>query len=76
MRGELRTGLAEPRATAMVLAALPALGLALGAALGADPLSWLTGSGPGRLVLAAGLALEALGVLWSWRIAVSLEATL
>ena len=76
VRGELRTGLAEPRATALVLAGLPALGLMLGAALGADPLSWLSGSGLGRLVLAGGLALEALGVLWSWRIAVSLEATL
>jgi tight adherence protein B len=76
VRGELRTGLAEPRATAVVLAALPALGLVLGSALGADPLHWLFGSTPGRLVLAAGLALEGVGAWWSWRITVSLEAAL
>ena len=76
IRGELRTGLAEPRATAIVLAALPGLGLLLGAGLGADPWSWLLGSGAGRVVLAAGLLLEVVGVLWSWRITVSLEAAL
>ncbi len=76
VRGELRAGLAEPRATALVLAALPALGLVLGSALGADPLHWLLGSTPGRLVLAAGLALEVVGTWWSWRITTSLEAAL
>jgi tight adherence protein B len=76
VRGELRAGLAEPRATALVLAALPVLGLVLGSALGADPLHWLLGSTPGRLVLAAGLALEAVGTWWSWRITASLAASL
>jgi tight adherence protein B len=76
VRGELRAGLAEPRATALVLAALPALGLMLGSALGADPLHWLLGSTPGRLVLTAGLVLEAFGAWWSWRITASLEAAL
>ena len=76
VRSELRTGLAEPRATALVLAALPALGLLLGSALGADPVHWLVGTLPGRFVLAAGLALEAVGAWWSWRITVSLEAAL
>jgi tight adherence protein B len=76
VRAELRTGLAEPRATAVVLAALPLLGLLLGTALGADPVQWLLGSAPGRLVLLAGLALEAVGAWWSWRITVSLEAAL
>ena len=76
VRGELRAGVAEPRATALVLAALPLLGLALGTALGADPVSWLLGSAPGRIVLAAGLVLEVVGAWWSWRITVSLEAAL
>jgi tight adherence protein B len=76
VRAELRAGLAEPRATALVLAALPALGLLLGTALGTDPWHWLLGSTPGRLVLAAGLVLEAVGAWWSWRITVSLEAAL
>jgi tight adherence protein B len=76
IRRELRTGMAEPRATAVVLALLPAVGILLGSALGADPLSWLFGTRPGNLVLAAGLALEGLGVLWAWRIAARLEAEL
>jgi tight adherence protein B len=70
---ELRAGLAEPRATALVLAGLPLVGLALGALLGSDPLSWLLGSAPGLAVLVAGVALEAVGAWWSWRIAVSCE---
>jgi tight adherence protein B len=76
VRSELEAGLAEPRATAWVLACLPAVGIALGAALGAAPLSWLVGTSVGRLALAGGLVLEAVGVAWSWRIAASLEASL
>ena len=76
VRNELRAGVAEPRATAIVLATLPLLGVALGTALGAEPVPWLLGSAPGRVVLAAGLALEVVGAWWSWRITVSLEAAL
>mgnify|MGYP001290361197 CR=1 FL=1 len=76
VRAELAAGVAEPRATALVLAGLPALGLALGAGLGAQPLAWLLGTALGRVVLAAGLVLEALGALWAWRIAASLEESL
>jgi tight adherence protein B len=76
VRDELRAGLAEPRATAVVLACLPLLGLALGSLLGADPVAWLFGSRAGLLVLAAGLALEAAGACWAWRIASSLESLL
>ena len=76
VRNELRAGVAEPRATAIVLATLPLLGVALGTALGAAPVPWLLGSAPGRVVLAAGLGLEAVGAWWSWRITVSLEAAL
>lgn len=76
VRAELEAGLAEPRATAVVLACLPAVGLGLGAMLGAEPLPWLVGTVPGRVVLGAGICLEMVGVLWSWRIARSLETSL
>jgi len=76
VRRDLRAGLAEPKATAFVLAALPLVGLGLGAGLGADPLSWLLGTAAGRLVLGVGLILEAVGALWSWRIVRALEADL
>jgi tight adherence protein B len=76
VRRELHAGLAEPRATAVVLAGLPLLGLLLGTALGAEPLSWLLGSSAGRVVLCLGLGLELLGAWWAWRIATRLEAQL
>jgi tight adherence protein B len=75
VRDELRAGLAEPRATAVVLACLPLLGLALGSLLGADPLAWLLGSPGGAAVLATGAALEVVGSWWAWRIAASLESS-
>jgi tight adherence protein B len=76
VRRELHAGLAEPRATALVLAALPLVGLAMGVALGADPLAWLLGTTAGNAVLALGMALECLGAWWAWRIAARLEAEL
>ncbi len=76
VRRELQAGLAEPRATAVVLTALPLVGLALGSMLGADPLRWLLGSSAGLLVLGAGLVLEAAGAAWVWRITSSLESDL
>jgi tight adherence protein B len=67
-RLELRAQLSGARATAAMLAALPALGLLLGTALGADPLHVLlhTGAGLGCLVL--GAALEGVGLWWVLRI--------
>lgn len=56
--------LAGPRSSAVVLAGLPLVGLGLGIAMGARPLAFLTGSPGGRAVAAAGLLLDALGVLW------------
>jgi tight adherence protein B len=67
-RLELRAQLSGARATAAMLAALPALGLLLGTALGADPLHVLlhTGAGLGCLVL--GAVLEGVGLWWVLRI--------
>ncbi|MEJ7702760.1 MAG: pilus assembly protein TadB [Geodermatophilaceae bacterium] len=60
--------LSGPRATAGLLALLPALGLAMGAALGADPIHVLTSTGPGQLALVAGVGLDVAGVLWTARL--------
>ena len=68
-RGEAAAELAGPIASARLLAALPLLGLLLGAGLGADPVAFLTAPGWGRGVLAAGVALDAAGLWWVGRLA-------
>lgn len=60
--------LAGPRATATLLAALPALGVLLAAGFGAHPLHLLLGTAPGLGCLLAGIALDLAGALWSARI--------
>ncbi|MGW2490535.1 type II secretion system F family protein [Streptomyces sp. NPDC001606] len=67
-RADLKAQLAGARATAVLLAALPALGLLLGAAMGADPLHVLLHTGAGFGCLAAGSLFEALGMWWAVRI--------
>ncbi|MFF1543815.1 type II secretion system F family protein [Streptomyces sp. NPDC058291] len=74
-RADLRAQLSGPRATVVMLAGLPALGLLLGATLGADPLHVLLHSGPGLGCLLIGGALEAAGAWWALRIVRSAEAT-
>jgi tight adherence protein B len=66
--GELRASLAGPRATAMVLAALPVLGIALGQGVGADPVRVLLGEGLGQVLLVVGCGLGCAGMAWSDRI--------
>lgn len=63
------TELAAARATARMMAALPALVLLLGAGIGGDPVAFLTGTPVGWGCLAAGLALTQAGLLWLERIA-------
>jgi tight adherence protein B len=60
--------LAGPRATAGLLAVLPAGGLLLAAGLGADPLSVLLTTPVGLLCLTVGLALDGLGLWWTGRL--------
>ena len=67
-RQELRAATAAPRASAMLLAGLPALGLAMGSGIGADPWRVLTGTGTGQVLLVAGVALELAGLAWSRRL--------
>lgn len=59
-----RSAFSGPRSTARILLALPAAGIGLGMLLGADPLATLTATGPGRALLASGLALTLVG--WAW----------
>lgn len=58
--------MAGPRTSATVLALLPALGVVLGEAIGAQPLRMLTG--PGQWLLAVGVALLCAGVAWCGRL--------
>lgn len=67
-RLELRTATAAPRASALLLAGLPVLGLAMGSGVGADPWAVLTTTGTGQVLLVAGVALELAGVAWSRRL--------
>lgn len=60
--------LAGPRATAGLLAVLPAAGLLMAAGLGADPLHVLLGTPLGLVCLVIGLGLEGLGLLWTGRL--------
>jgi tight adherence protein B len=68
VRREVSAQLAGPRATAILLAALPLVGLAMGAALGTDPFALLRRPSVVLAVLVPGLLLEAAGLLWTARI--------
>ena len=70
-RAEIEAALEPPRVTARMLAVLPAFGVALGTAIGADPLSFLLKTAPGRLCLLAGLLLALAGIAWVERLAAS-----
>ncbi|MFD9969105.1 type II secretion system F family protein [Streptomyces sp. NPDC059011] len=67
-RESLRAQLAGARSTVVVLALLPAIGLALGWGLGADPLHVLLHSPAGLGCLLVGGLLEAAGLYWAARI--------
>jgi tight adherence protein B len=60
--------LAGPRATAALLAVLPAAGLLLASGLGADPLRVLLSTPVGLACLTVGLLLDALGLWWTGRL--------
>ncbi|GGR60399.1 membrane protein [Streptomyces aurantiogriseus] len=72
-RADLRAQLAGARSTAVMLAGLPVLGLALGTALGADPLHVLLHTGAGWGCLLVGGVLEGVGTWWAVRIVRSAE---
>ena len=61
---DVRSTVEPARATGRLLAALPLLGLFLGAGLGADPVHVITSTLPGAASVAAGTALACVGVRW------------
>jgi tight adherence protein B len=67
-RRAVAAAVAGPRASAALLAGLPLLGIAMGAAMGAHPLTVLGESAGGRLLLCTGLILDALGLVWTDRL--------
>ncbi|MEU1303301.1 type II secretion system F family protein [Streptomyces shenzhenensis] len=73
-RADLRAQLEGARATAVMLAALPVLGLLLGTAMGADPLRVLLHTGAGLGCLVIGGLFEAAGLWWAARIVRGAEA--
>jgi tight adherence protein B len=74
-REEIALQLSGPRATARLLAGLPALGLGMAAALGAKPLQFLFTTMPGVLCLSLGSGLDILGLWWTSRLATAAEQT-
>ena len=62
------SSMAGARATAGILAALPALGVLLGQLMGARPLRFLLGGHAGGWLLLVGATLACFGLLWSDRI--------
>ncbi len=64
-RDRTAAALAGARATAMVLALLPLLGLGLGELMGASPLRVLLLSSAGAVLLPLGSALTCAGLLWA-----------
>ncbi|MEU3603790.1 type II secretion system F family protein [Streptomyces sp. NPDC006798] len=67
-REDLDAQLAGARSTIVLLALLPVMALALGTALGAEPLRVLLHTPAGLLCLLAGAGLEAAGLWWAARI--------
>jgi tight adherence protein B len=73
-RQQVSAQLAGARATAKLLAVLPLLGMAMAAALGAHPLTFLFTTLPGLVCLIVGVSLDTTGILWTRRIATSAES--
>lgn len=64
----MHAALAGARATAVLLAALPGLGILLGQLIGAHPVRFLLGGGSGGWLLMVGTGLVCAGMLWADRI--------
>jgi tight adherence protein B len=61
----VRSAVAGAQSSAALLAALPLFGIALGTAMGTHPFLILTGTPVGHVLLVTGVALDALGVIWT-----------
>ena len=67
-RRDLAAELAGPRATAVLLAGLPLVGIAMAAALGAEPIEVLLHTTAGGVCLVTGIGLNLLGLWWTGRL--------
>jgi len=74
VRVEVAASLAPARATARLLAALPAFGLMLGAGLGGHPVALLLATPVGNALLLAGVTLALAGTVWVERLADQVQA--
>lgn len=72
-RQHLAAELAGMRTTMSILGVLPVLGLAVGSALGADPVRTLLSSPPGQACMLVGCLLELAGLRWTDRLVSSVE---
>jgi tight adherence protein B len=61
----VRTALAGPRSSALLLAGLPLVGVAMGAAMGAHPERVLLHTAAGLVALSAGVLLDLTGLAWA-----------
>lgn len=66
---EVDAELAPARATARIMALLPLAALGLGSSMGGDPVHVVTGTWPGAIAAALGLALAGCGLVWVERVA-------
>lgn len=60
--------LAGPRSSALLLTLLPVVGLAMGTAMGAHPVGFLSGSPSGQVACCLGVGLDLAGLAWVRRI--------
>lgn len=67
-RAATSASLQGPQATAIVLTVLPAAGVLMGMAMGANPLGMLLSGGLGGILLVVGVSLSCGGFYWSRRI--------
>ncbi len=72
-RAEVQAALGPPRATAKMLAVLPAFGIALGSSMDANPLRFLVGTSWGLGCLSVGVVLALSGVWWVEGLATAAE---
>lgn len=64
-RRAVAVALAGPRSSALMLAGLPALGLGLGVAMGANPFALLIGTPAGQMLCCIGIGFDVVGVVWT-----------
>jgi tight adherence protein B len=73
-RADVAAALAPARATARLLAVLPAFGLLLGSGLGGDPVRLLFASPAGNALLLVGVTMALAGMVWVERLAHAVES--